>query len=346
MSKTALITGATGQDAAYLAHLLLSKNYKVYLTDRRVSTDSHSRFERLQALRILNHPNLHILNCTLTEYESMLDALRTAQPDEIYHLAAQSFVQDSFRDEWTTYGTNFYGTLKLVKAWLNACPNARLYNAATSEMFGQVEQVPQTERTPFHPRSPYGISKLAAFEVIRNYREQGKGFCCSGLLFNHESPLRGHEFVTRKIVATLVKIAKQGEGVLELGNIDARRDWGHSRDYVEAMWLMLQQHTPADYVICSGETYSIEEFLNLTIGIINNRRNRYIQTHPNWRNGFIPEVVSNQPEHLRKCEVDLLIGNATKAHMQLKWKPKCKLDTMIEEMVHYEFTGELPEHTA
>src|SRR5579875_3748990 len=260
MARRALITGITGQDGSYLAELLVSKGYEVHGIVRRVALeDPDHRLARLAAVR--DQVKFHA--ASLESYASIYQAVGAAAPDECYHLAAQSFVSYSFDDEFSTLNANINGTHFLLAAVKNLAPQCRFYFAGSSEMFGKAEQVPQNERTPFHPRSSYGISKVCGFELTRNYREAYNLHASSGILFNHESPRRGYEFVTRKITSALARILAGKQDRLELGNLEAQRDWGHARDYVEAMWLMLQQSVPDDYVIATGEAHSVREFVEL-----------------------------------------------------------------------------------
>src|SRR5437764_3497835 len=261
--KKALITGITGQDGSYLAELLLSKGYEVHGIVRRVALeDPEHRMWRLTGIV----DRLHLHSASLESYPSIFKVVRNVDPDECYHLAAQSFVSYSFEDEFSTMNTNINGTHYMLSAVKEAAPKCRFYFAASSEMFGKVREVPQTELTPFHPRSAYGISKVAGFELTRNYREAYKLHASSGILYNHESPRRGFEFVTRKITSHVAKIKLGLAKELKLGNLDAYRDWGHAQEYVRAMWLMLQQDEPDDFVIATGKTHSVREFLEMAFG--------------------------------------------------------------------------------
>lgn len=320
MTKRALITGASGQDAAWLSQLLLSKGYKVFLTDRHVST-AENRYWRLVELGILDR--VEIIHASLEHYETLIDALHVSRPDEIYHLAAQSFVTASFESEFETLDVNLGGTHRLLRAYLHYFPRARFYFAATSEMFGMVEETPQTELTKFHPRSPYGVSKVAAFEMVRHYRERYGLFCLSGVLMNHESALRGEQFVTRKISKGAVAAAHGGPKI-HLGNLQAKRDWGHARDFTEGMWLMLQQDKPDDFLLATGHTHSIEEFLAEAFAVVS----ELAGSHFPW-----PDYVEIDPAFFRPTEVDLLLGDATKARTQLLWQPKTSFKQLVREMV-------------
>ena len=315
MAKRALITGITGQDGSYLAELLLAEGYEVHGLVRRVALeDSEARLARL--LSILDRIRLHA--ASLESYASLYQVVAEIQPDECYHLAAQSFVSYSFEDEFSTLNTNINGTHYLLSAVKSAAPHCRFYFAGSSEMFGKVRQVPQNEQTPFHPRSAYGISKVAGYELTRNYREAYGLFAAAGILFNHESPRRGFEFVTRKITAGAARIKLGRATSLALGNLDARRDWGHARDYVRAMWLMLQQKEPDDFVIATGATSSVREFVELAFGHLG----------LDYR-----EFVVTDPRFFRPAEVDLLLGDCRKAQDTLGWKPTCSFQDLVKEMV-------------
>jgi|SRR6185437_3299033 len=315
MAKRALITGITGQDGSYLAELLLAEGYEVHGLVRRVALeDSEARLARL--LSVLDRIRLHA--ASLESYASLYQVVAEIQPDECYHLAAQSFVSYSFEDEFSTLNTNINGTHYLLSAVKSAAPRCRFYFAGSSEMFGKVRQVPQNEQTPFHPRSAYGISKVAGYELTRNYREAYGLFAAAGILFNHESPRRGFEFVTRKITAGAARIKLGRATSLALGNLDARRDWGHARDYVRAMWLMLQQKEPDDYVIATGATFSVREFVELAFGHLG----------LDYR-----EFVVTDPRFFRPAEVDLLLGDCRKAQDALGWKPTYSFQDLVREMV-------------
>jgi GDPmannose 4,6-dehydratase len=316
MAKRALITGITGQDGSYLAKLLLRKGYEVHGIVRRVAVeDPNFRFWRIKHFK--DKINLHPGD--IQSYSRIIEIFDEVKPQECYHLAAQSFVQESFLDEHSIYEINIKGTLHVLSAYKKRAPDCRFYFAASSEMFGKVEEVPQNEKTKFHPRSPYGISKVTGFEMTRNARETEKIFACSGILFNHESPRRGLEFVTRKIINAATRIKSGEKFKLELGNIDAKRDWGYAGDYVEAMWLMLQQKEPDDFVIATGETHSVKEFVEEAFGYVDLDWQKY--------------VVSNVGTHLRLAEVDLLIGDASKARKKLGWRPKVKFKELVRMMV-------------
>ena len=313
--RKALITGITGQDGSYLAESLLAKGYEVHGLVRRVALeDPGHRLSRLAHVR--DRLNLHA--GSLESFPSLYQIVRRIQPDECYHLAAQSFVSYSFDDEFSTLNTNINGTHYLLAAIKESAPACRFYFAGSSEMFGKVAEIPQTEHTRFHPRSAYGISKVAGFDLTRNYREAYGLFAASGILFNHESARRGFEFVTRKITSGVAAIAAGTAKELPLGNLEARRDWGHAPDYVEAMWMMLQQDAPDDYVVATGETHSVREFCEMAFGFAGLDYRKY--------------VVTDKQLH-RPAEVDLLIGNPAKAKSVLGWKSHTSFETLVRLMV-------------
>lgn len=315
MAKRALITGITGQDGSYLAELLVAKGYEVHGIVRRVALeDPAHRLARLYSVR--DRIKLHA--ASMESFPSLFQAVAAVAPDECYHLAAQSFVSYSFDDEFSTIDVNINGTHFLLAVLRQVAPRCRFYFAGSSEMFGKAEQVPQTELTRFHPRSTYGISKVCGYELTRNYREAYKTFATNGILFNHESPRRGFEFVTRKITSGVARIAAGEARELRLGNLDAKRDWGHAREYVHAMWLMLQAETPDDYVIATGETHSVREFCELAFAEVN----------LDYR-----DFVVIDERFYRPAEVDLLIGDASKARQALGWEPKISLRDLVREMV-------------
>jgi GDPmannose 4,6-dehydratase len=315
MSRRALITGITGQDGSYLAELLLAKGYEVHGTVRRVAIeDPGHRLGRIAS--ILDRVKLHA--GSLESFPSLYKILGAVEPDECYHLAAQSFVSYSFDAEFSTLGVNINGTHFLLSALKDICPKCRFYFAGSSEMFGTAEEIPQTETTRFHPRSAYGISKVAGFDLTRNYREAYGIHASSGILFNHESPRRGFEFVTRKITSGVAKIVTGEASELRLGNLSAKRDWGHAADYVKAMWLMLQQDTPDDYVVATGETHSVLEFVQKAFQIVNLDYQKYVVTDPMF---------------YRPTEVDLLVGDAAKARSILGWLPNTTFASLVGEMV-------------
>jgi GDPmannose 4,6-dehydratase len=316
MSKRrALVTGITGQDGSYLAELLVEKGYEVHGLVRRVALeDPTHRLRRLD--RIRDRITLHA--GSLESYPSLYKVVTASRPDECYHLAAQSFVSYSFDDEFSTLNANINGTHYMLAAILAAAPQCRFYFAGSSEMFGKVHETPQNEQTRFHPRSAYGISKVAGFDLTRNYREAYGLHASSGILFNHESTRRGFEFVTRKITAGVAAIAAGKAKELRLGNLEASRDWGHAPDYVEAMWLMLQQDTPDDYVVATGETHSVREFCEKAFALV--------------RLDYRDHVVADPQLH-RPAEVDLLIGDAAKARDVLGWRSRTSFDELVRLMV-------------
>jgi GDPmannose 4,6-dehydratase len=311
----ALITGITGQDGSYLAEHLLSLGYEVHGLVRRVALeDPERRFTRISHL--LGRIQLHA--ASLESYPSLFAVVSRYEFDECYHLAAQSFVAESFSDGFSTMNTNINGTHYLLAALRELQPDCRFYFAGSSEMFGKVEEVPQCETTRFHPRSPYGISKVAGFELTRNYREAYGMFTASGILFNHEGPRRGFEFVTRKITSTAARIKVGRANELRLGNLDARRDWGHSQDYVRAMHLMLQLDAPDDFVVASGESHTVREFCDLAFRELGLDYRDYVRVDERF---------------YRPLEVEALIGDATKAHTVLGWKPTYTFSELVSEMV-------------
>ena len=313
--KKALITGITGQDGSYLSELLLEKGYEVHGIVRRVAIE-HPQARMWRIRHLLDRIKIH--SASMESYASIFDIVADVKPDECYHLAAQSFVSYSFEDEFSTINTNLNGTHYMLSAIKRQAPNCRFYFAASSEMFGNVKETPQNESTPFHPRSPYGISKMAGFELTKNYREAYDLFALSGILFNHESPRRGAEFVTRKITSSAVKIKLAIEKEIRLGNLEAKRDWGHARDYVSAMWLMLQQKDPDDFVIASGETHSVKEFLELAFSIA----------------GLDPaQHLITDKKLYRPSEINVLQGDASKAHSKLGWHPTVSFQELVAEMV-------------
>lgn len=316
--KEAFITGITGQDGSYLAEILLQKGYKVYGLVRRVALeDERHRMSRI--LHILD--DIELIPGSIESYPSIHKAVSEVKPDEVYHLAAQSFVSYSFEDEFSTFQSNINGTHYILSVVSDIVPDAKFYFAASSEMFGKVHEVPQNENTPFYPRSVYGISKSAGFDLTRNYREVYGTFACNGILYNHESPRRGFEFVTRKITSHVAMIKLGLKKKLELGNLEAKRDWGHSKDYVKAMWMMLQQDHPDDYVICTGKSHSVREFCEKAFSYVGLNYNEY--------------VVTNQ-KFFRPAEVGLLLGDYSKAKRKLGWEPTVSFDKLVEEMVEHD----------
>ncbi len=313
--RCALVTGITGQDGSYLCELLLEKGYTVHGIVRRLSGSGDARIDRLHELgRVRIHYG------DLTDANCLDEIVRRAEPDEIYNLAAQSHVRVSFDNPVYTVDVDALGTARLLESAmkLNQQKPVRFYQASTSEMFGKVHEVPQRETTPFHPRSPYGCAKVFSHYLVQNYRESYGLFACSGILFNHESPRRGETFVTRKITRAVTRIREGLQNKLLLGNLDAQRDWGHARDYVEAMWLMLQQEEPRDYVIGTGETHSVREFLDVAFERVGLDADDFVELDPRF---------------LRPSEVDLLLGDATKAREELGWEPRTTFRELVEEMV-------------
>lgn len=332
MTKNALITGITGQDGAYLAELLLGKGYKVFGTYRRTSSVN---FWRIEELGIQDNPNLTLIEYDLTDKGSAIRLLAEYMIDEVYNLAAQSFVGVSFDQPSTTANITGLGALYMLEAIRIVNPKIRFYQASTSEMFGKVQEVPQRESTPFYPRSPYGVAKLFAHWMTVNYRESYDIFGCSGILFNHESPLRGREFVTRKITDSLAKIELGKLDVLELGNLDAKRDWGYAKEYVEGMYLMLQHHTPDTFVLATNKTYTIRHFvdvsakhLGLEIDWIGKEENEIGVNRATGKT-----IVRINPKFYRPAEVELLIGDHAKATRELGWSPKTDVNELSRTMI-------------
>lgn len=330
--KTAIITGITGQDGAYLAELLLDKGYTVYGTYRRTSSVN---FWRIEELGVQNHPNLHLVEYDLTDLGSSIALVQKVQPHEIYNLAAQSFVGVSFDQPSTTAQITGIGALNLLEAIRLVNRKIRFYQASTSEMFGKVQAVPQVEDTPFYPRSPYGVAKLYAHWMTVNYRESYDIFGSSGILFNHESPLRGREFVTRKITDAVAKIQLGQLDCLELGNLDAKRDWGFAREYVEGMWLMLQADEPDTFVLATNRTETVRDFVRMAFkgaGIeVDFRGAAEDETAIDTASG--KTVMRINPKFYRPAEVELLIGNPAKAKAALGWAPSTTLEQLCQMMV-------------
>jgi len=330
--NTALITGITGQDGAYLAELLLTKGYTVYGAFRRTSS---TNFWRIEELGIDKHPNLHLVEYDLTDLSSCIRLLDRAKPREVYNLAAQSFVGVSFEQPHTTAQITGLGALNVLEAIRIVNPKIRFYQASTSEMFGKVQAVPQREDTPFYPRSPYAVAKLYAHWMTINYRESYGIFGTSGILFNHESPLRGLEFVTRKITDNIAKIKLGKKEVLELGNLNAKRDWGYAKDYVEGMYLMLQVDRPDTYVLATNRTQTVREFVTMSC--------KAAEINIEWQGAGEKEVaidvqtgkaiVQVNPQYYRPAEVELLIGDPEKARIELDWEPKTTLEDLCKMMV-------------
>lgn len=322
--KKALITGITGQDGSYLAEVLLEKGYEVHGIVRRVALEdpTHRMWRITHILK-----DIHIHSASLESFPSIFTVFLKIKPDECYHLAAQSFVSYSFEDEFSTLNTNINGTHFVLAALKEACPTCRFYFAGSSEMFGRVQEVPQKETTPFHPRSSYGISKVAGYDLTRNYREAYGLFACSGILFNHESPRRGYEFVTRKITSQVAQIKLGLSKELKLGNLDAKRDWGHAREYVRAMWMMLQQPEPDDFVICTGETHSVRDFCEAAFTHVGLDYRKYV---------VVDEGL------FRPAEVDLLIGDSARARTKLGWTYNFGFRELVAQMVD----GDMQQHSA
>ena len=326
--KSALITGITGQDGSYLAELLLEKGYTVYGVWRRKSVVDYGNVAHIK-------DKIHFIYADMTDIVSLISAVKIAQPDEVYNLAAQSFVATSWEQPLATADIDALGVANLLEAIRIVKPDARFYQASTSEMFGLVQEIPQKETTPFYPRSPYGVAKLYGHWITKNYRESYNLFACSGILFNHESERRGLEFVTRKITDAAVKISQGKQDVLELGNLSAKRDWGHSKDYVKAMWLMLQQDTPDDYVIATGETRMVREFVETAF--------LHLGIKVDWHGEGINEtgvdaatgktVVRVNPKFFRPAEVELLLGDPTKAQNTLGWVREVSFSELVRRMV-------------
>ena len=313
--KIALISGITGQDGSYLAEFLINKGYDVHGIVRRVALEDETH----RLWRIINiKKKITLHSASLESYASLVKIIQKIKPIEIYHLAAQSYVHYSFEDEYSTLNTNINGTHYLLSAIKDFSPKSKFYFAASSEMFGKVRASPQNEETPFHPRSSYGISKVTGYELTRNYREAYNLFTCSGILFNHESPRRGFEFVTRKITHGVARIKLGLQKNIELGNLDARRDWGHAKDYVIAMWMMLQQKKPNDFVIGTGKDHSVRDFAKLAFKEAGLDYKKFIKINKKFK---------------RPSEVDTLIADSTKAKKILKWKPKITFNQLIKDMI-------------
>jgi GDPmannose 4,6-dehydratase len=313
--KRALISGITGQDGSYLAEFLLSKGYEVHGIVRRVAIeDPVHRLFRILPVK----DRLHLHAASLESLPSLYRVLHSVRPDECYHLAAQSFVAYSFEDEFSTMNANINGTHHMLAAIRDVVPQCRLYFAASSEMFGNVEQSPQTESTPFHPRSAYGISKVAGYHLTRNYRQAYGLFACNGILYNHESPRRGYEFVTRKITSHAARIRLGLAKEIRLGNLDAKRDWGHAADYVRAMWLMLQQNQPDDYIVATGEQHSVREFIEAAFSHVGLDYRQYVKIDPQFQ---------------RPADVETLLGDASKAKARLGWTSSHSFQALVHEMV-------------
>jgi GDPmannose 4,6-dehydratase len=346
MNKTALITGITGQDGAYLAEFLLAKGYTVHGIKRRSSLINTQRIDHLYEDPHTPQPKLKLHYGDLTDSTNLIRIIQEVQPDEIYNLGAMSHVKVSFDSPEYVANVDGIGTLRLLEAIriLGLTEKTRIYQASTSELYGLVQAVPQTETTPFYPRSPYGVAKMYAYWITVNYREAYNMYACNGILFNHESPLRGETFVTRKITREVAKIALGQSQKLYLGNLNAKRDWGHAKDYIEAMWLMLQQDKAEDFVIATGVTNTVRDFAKKAFGVLgieigfegeNENEKGFVISCSNPIYQLEPGkiVIEVDPNYFRPTEVDLLIGDATKAKEKLGWTPKYNLDALVEEMV-------------
>jgi GDPmannose 4,6-dehydratase len=351
--KVALITGITGQDGAYLAELLLNKGYTVHGIKRRSSLINTDRIDHLFNDKSLSDRWFQLHYGDLTDASSLLRIIQQTQPDEIYNLAAQSHVQVSFETPEYTANSDGIGVLRILEAIriLGLEKKTKFYQASTSELYGLVQEVPQKESTPFYPRSPYGVAKLYGYWITVNYREAYEMYAVNGILFNHESPLRGETFVTRKITIAVSKIVTGQEDILKLGNLDAKRDWGHAKDYVEGMWLMMQQEVPEDFVLATGITTTVRDFVSMAFaeaGIelsftgtgIDEKAFVASCSNPDYQLPIGKQVVGIHPRYFRPTEVDLLIGDATKANTKLGWKPKYDLPMLVKEMMQEELKAE------
>ncbi len=344
--KKALITGVTGQDGAYLSEFLLKRGYEVHGIKRRSSLFNTDRIDHLYEDPHINNRHFILHYGDLTDSSNIIRIIQQVQPDEIYNLGAQSHVQVSFETPEYTANVDALGTLRILEAvrLLGLEKKTKIYQASTSELYGKVHEIPQKETTPFYPRSPYGVAKLYGYWITVNYREAYDMYACNGILFNHESPIRGETFVTRKITRAVANIAQGYQQKLFLGNLDARRDWGHARDYVEAMWLMLQQEKPEDFVIATGQTTSVRDFVRLAfeeVGVElafdgNDENEVGVVTasyHPDFPVQVGATVVAIDPRYYRPTEVDILIGDPSNAMKKLGWKPKYNLKSLVAEMV-------------
>ncbi len=326
--KKALITGVTGQDGSYLAELLLEKEYEVYGIMRRKSVVDYGNVDHIK-------DKIHFIYADMTDLVSLVNAMKISQADEVYNLAAQSFVGTSWEQPLATADIDAIGVTNMLEAIRMVNPKAHFYQAATSEMFGKVQEMPQTEKTPFYPRSPYGVAKLYGFWITKNYRESFDMYACSGILFNHESERRGKEFVTRKITYAVARIKQGVQECIELGNLDAKRDWGHAKDYVNAMWMLLQQEKPEDYVIATNETRTVREFVETAFS--------HVGIEIVWEGEGVNEVgrdkktnktlVKVNPEFFRPAEVEVLLGNPAKAEKELGWQREISFQKLVERMV-------------
>lgn len=341
MNKKALITGITGQDGSYLSELLLKKGYEVHGIIRRSSSFNTQRIEH-----IFDQLNLHYGD--ITDPLSIDNIIQKIKPDEIYHLAAQSHVKVSFELPLYTAQTDAIGTLNILESMRKHCPFSKFYNASTSELFGKVQEIPQKETTPFYPRSPYGVSKLYSFWIVKNYRESYNLFAVNGILFNHESERRGSTFVTKKITEGLINYLKNGKPFY-LGNLNAKRDWGYAPDFVEGMWLMLQQKNPEDFILSTGENHTIKDFIDHSINFIyqikniKNKKFKWIKDEYNrdilWDNDNSKLVIGIDEKYYRPSEVEELLGDFTKAKNKLGWNPKVDFKKLVEIMIKYELMG-------
>lgn len=337
MNKIALITGVTGQDGAYLAELLLEKGYEVHGIKRRSSLFNTDRIDHLYQDPHEKNIKFKLHYGDMTDSSNLTRIIQEVQPDEIYNLAAQSHVKVSFETPEYTANSDAIGTLRILEAIriLGLEKKTRFYQASTSELYGKVQEIPQSEKTPFYPRSPYGVAKLYAFWIVKNYREAYNMYACNGILFNHESPLRGETFVTRKITRAAARIKLGMQTCMYLGNLDAKRDWGHAKDYVEGMWRMLQQETADDYVLATGETIEVREFVSKAF--------KELEIEVEWKGEGVNEVGINKatgeeivkvdPKYFRPTEVDLLVGDSTKARTELGWKPTFGVDGLVKDMI-------------
>ena len=329
--KTAIITGVTGQDGSYLAELLLSKGYQVYGLVRRTSQPTQGRS---LINHLLENDNFHLVNGDLTDQSSIDNAVKEVQPDEFYNLGAQSFVPESWRSPTMTADVTGLGALRCLEAIKLGKPDCKFYQAGSSEQYGEVREIPQNELTPFYPRSPYGCAKVFAYEITRNYRESYGLYACTGILFNHESPRRGLEFVTRKVTMTVARISSGLDEFLSIGNVKAKRDWGFAGDYVEMQWRMLQQEEPEDFVVATGETHSVQDMIDLAfrrVGFDLTWSGEGVDTVATDQNGVIR--VKTNPKFFRPAEVDLLIGDYTLASQKLGWKPSTTFEELVNMMV-------------
>lgn len=328
--KKALITGITGQDGSFLTELLIEKGYEIHGVIRRASTFNTDRIDHL-----MGNSQVHLHHGDLADSANLNKLLRTIKPDEIYNLAAQSHVKVSFEVPEYTAQVDAVGTLRILDAMINQCPEARFYQASTSELYGKVQEIPQKETTPFYPRSPYGVAKLYGYWITKNFRESYDLYACNGILFNHESERRGKTFVTRKITTILSEISVGLRDVLRLGNMDAQRDWGYAKEYVEAMWIMLQQEKAEDFVIATGKMYTVREFVE--------KAARHVGYEIVWQGEGVDEkgfdsktgklIVEVDPKYFRPAEVELLVGDATKAKELLGWEAKVEIDELVEIMM-------------